>query len=107
MSSNGKFAEFFDMKMKIFLELLDSKQLNEINRNTTSLKLLYSLGMLGIFIKEYLIPLKDKILNRDSEVFEIIMPKNKIDELITLFSEQDKEKIFSFVELMVDSVDYL
>ena len=74
-SDKIEFLSFFNNKLKIFLELLELKNIQEININVNALKLIYKINLLSIFIKSHLVPLKDQIKARNQEVFEIIMPK--------------------------------
>lgn len=102
-----KVLDFFGEKLNSFCKLIESKDVTELNVNINSLKIIYQLNHLHLFIQNYLVPLKQKIEEKNSDVLEVICPKEKIHEVVEKFSEEEQEKIFSFLELMIDSVEIL
>ena len=102
---NNNFNLFFEEKLKNFCDLVNSKNNKDMNRNIEGLKFIYNTGYLKFFIDNLIIPLKDKIIKKDCEVLSLIYPKEKIHEIVNLFSEEEKEKIFKFIEMLLELKD--
>ena len=101
------FTLFLEEKLKNFCELVKSKNNKDMNRNIEGLKFIYNTGYLKIFIDTLIVPLKDKIINKDCEVLCLFYPKDKICEIVNLFTEDEKDKVFKFVELLLESKDLI
>ena len=105
--NNDNFTLFLEEKLKNFCELVKSKNNQDMNRNIEGLKFIYNVGYLKIFIDNLIVPLKDKIINKDYEVLCLIYPKDKICEIVNLFTEEEKEKIFKFIEMLLELKDLI
>ena len=98
---------FVDQKLKNFCEFLLSKDLDEIKNNINALKFIHALGGLSLFVKNGLLPIKDKLDDPtpeiEEEILRIICPKDKVKDIITKFSKKEKEKIMKFMHFLIDS----
>src|SRR5579875_804200 len=103
----NNFNLFFEEKLKNFCDLVNSKNNKDMNRNIEGLKFIYNTGYLKIFIDNLIVPLKDKIINKDCEVLSLNYPKDKICEIVNLFTEEEKDKVFKFVEMLLESKDLI
>lgn len=101
------FLEFFNEKFNSFIELLESKNIPEINLNIYALKFINSINKLGPFIKELIIPVKEQIFNKDIQTLQLICPKDKVESIAEKFSASERDEIFKFLNLMIDCVEYL
>lgn len=102
---------FVDEKIKNFCDFILNKQIEELKDNINSLKFIYGIGGLSVFVKNCLIPIKDKLNNLNSEneeeILKLICPKDKIKEVIIKFSEEEKIKITKFMNFLIDSIELL
>lgn len=102
---------FIDEKIKNFCEFILSKEIKDLQNNIIALKFMYGVGGLSVFVKHCLIPIKDKLENpipeNQEEILKLICPKEKIKEIITKFSEEEKNRITKFMNFLIDSIDLL
>lgn len=103
----SNFNEFLDEKIVGFGAFLESKKIPELEKNISALKLIYQIGGLKMFIDNFLIPKKEFILNRanEREIMEFICPKHKVDDILALFTEEDKERVYQFLNFLLDCND--
>ena len=102
---------FIDVKIKNFCDFILNKEIEDLKKNINSLKFIYGIGGLKLFVDNCLIPIKDNLNNLNSEneeeILKLICPKDKIKEVIVLFTEEEKLKISKFMNFLIDSVDLL
>ncbi len=101
------FENFFNEKLENFCKLMKSKNNDKINRNIEGLKLIYKIGGMKLFINSMLVPIEEKINDKNKEIFSLITSIDKIDEVYELFSEDERERVFCFIKFLLESKEFL
>ena len=98
---------FIDQKIKNFCDFILSKEIEEIKNNINALKFIHGMGGLSLFVKHGLLPIKEKLNNPtpeiEEEILKVICPKDKVKEIITKFTKEEKDKIMKFMHFLIDS----
>lgn len=97
------FTKFFEDKLNNFTNLIKSKNNEDMTKNVEGLIFIYKLGGMKLFIENMVLPLEEKLKDRNSEVLSLLYPPERISEILELFNEDEKERVYKFIDLLIDS----
>lgn len=110
-SEENEAKKFMDEKIYGFCKFIESKDIPGLNRNINSLKLIYQIGAISVFIRNFVIPRKEKIQNptveNQREILWLISPEEDIDKILTIFTEEEKNKVINFMNFLIDVADII